>query len=128
MTVYLPISVVYSSSVNVSICPNDSDKDGVVDNIDQDNDNDGIYDKIESLGDFEIDLTTTPPELVVDNALPYSPPALSQVLSVGNGTFTPFNDGRFTSFLPPKQSSDDVIRFELGPVVPKSLHFSFGFF
>ena len=50
---------------------------------------------------------------------------MSQVLSVGNGTFTTFNDGRFTSFLPPKQSSDDVIRFELGPVVPKSLHFSF---
>ena len=120
-----PNSVVYSSAVNVSICPNDSDKDGVVDNIDLDNDNDGIYDKIESLGDFEIDLTANPPELVVDNALPYSTPSLSQVLSVGNGTFTTFNDGRFTSFLPPKQSSDDVIRFELGPVVPKSLHFSF---
>lgn len=120
-----PNSVVYSSAVNVSICPNDSDKDGVVDNIDLDNDNDGIYDKIESLGDFEIDLTANPPELVVDNALPYSTPSLSQVFSVGNGTFTPFNDGRFTSFLPPKQSSDDVIRFELGPVVPKSLHFSF---
>ena len=49
--------------MNVSICPNDSDKDGVVDNIDLDNDNDGIYDKIESLGDFEIDLTANPPFL-----------------------------------------------------------------
>ena len=122
-----PNSIVYSSTVNVSICPNDSDKDGVVDNIDLDNDNDGVYDKIESLGDFEIDLTTSPPALVVDNPLPYSTPALSQVLSVGNGTFTPFNDGRFTSFLPPKQSSNDAIRFELNPVVPKSLHFSFGY-
>ena len=122
-----PNSVVYSSAVNVSICPNDTDKDGVVDNIDLDNDNDGIYDKIESLGDYGIDLTTTPPELVVDNPLPYSTPALSQVLSVGNGSFTPFNNGRFTSFLPPKKSSNDAIRFELGPVVPKSLHFSFGF-
>ena len=122
-----PNSIVYSSTVNVSICPNDSDKDGVVDNIDLDNDNDGIYDKIESLGDYEIDLTTSPPALVVDNPLPYSTPVLSQVLSVGNGTFTPFGDGRFTSFLPPKQSSNDAIRFELGPVVPKSLDFSFGF-
>ncbi len=122
-----PNSIVYSSTVNVSICPNDSDKDGVVDNIDLDNDNDGVFDKIESLGDFEIDLTTSPPALVVDNPLPYSNPALSQVLSVGNGTFTPFNDGRFTSFLPPKQSSNDAIRFELNPVVPKSLHFSFGY-
>jgi gliding motility-associated-like protein len=120
-----PNSVVYSAAINVSICPNDSDKDGVVDNIDLDKDNDGIYDKIESLGDFEIDLTSNPPELVVDNTLPYTTPALSQVLSFGNGTFTPFNDGRFTSFLPPKQLSDDIMRFELGPVVPKSLHFSF---
>ena len=120
-----PNSVVYSAAVNVSICPNDSDKDGVVDNIDLDKDNDGIYDKIESLGDFEIDLTSNPPELVVDNTLPYTTPALSQVLSFGNGTFSPFNDGRFTSFLPPKQLSDDIMRFELGPVVPKSLHFSF---
>ena len=122
-----PNSIVYSSTVNVSICPNDSDKDGVVDNVDLDNDNDGIYDKIESLGDYEIDLTTSPPELVVDNPIPYSTPALSQVLSVGNGNFTPFNDGRFTSYLPPKQSNDDAIRFELGPIVPKSLHFSFGY-
>ena len=121
-----PNSIVYSSTVNVSICPNDSDKDGVVDNIDLDNDNDGVYDKIESLGDFEIDLTTSPPALVVDNPIPYSTPALSQVLSVANGTFTPLDDGRFTSFLPPKQSSNDAIRFELNPVVPKSLHFSFG--
>ena len=122
-----PNNTVYSSTVNVSICPNDSDKDGVVDNIDQDNDNDGIYDKIESLGDYEIDLTTSPPAIVVDNPLPYSTPVLSQLLSVGNGTFTPFDDGRFTSFLPPKQSNNDAIRFELGPVVPKSLHFSFGY-
>ncbi|MGB2471801.1 MAG: T9SS type B sorting domain-containing protein [Flavobacteriaceae bacterium] len=122
-----PNNIVYSAAVNVSICPHDSDQDGVVDNIDLDNDNDGVYDKIESLGDFEVDLTTTPPELVVDSKLPYTTPALSQVLSVGNGSFTPFNDGRFTSFLPPKQSIDDAIRFELGPVVPKSLHFSFGF-
>jgi len=99
----------------------------VVDNIHLDYDNDEVYDKIESLGDFEIDHTTRPPALVVDNPLPYSTPALSQVLSVGNGTFTPLDDGRFTSFLPPKQSSNDAIRFELGPVVPKSLHFSFGF-
>ena len=49
----------YSSAVNVSICPNDSDKDGVVDNIDLDNDNDGIYDKIESLGILKLILPPT---------------------------------------------------------------------
>jgi gliding motility-associated-like protein len=122
-----PNSVVYSSAINVSICPIDSDQDGVVDNIDLDNDNDGIYDQIESLGDFEIDLTKNPPELVVDSSFPYSVPVLSRVLAEGNGSFTPFPDGRFTSFLPPKQSSDDEIRFELSPAVPKSIHLSFGF-
>ena len=62
-----PNSIVYSSTVNVSICPNDLDKDGVVDNVDLDNDNDGIYNQLESLGDFEIDLTIDPPQLVVEN-------------------------------------------------------------
>ena len=122
-----PNSVVYSSAINVSICPNDSDQDGVIDNIDVDNDNDGIYDSIESLGDFAIDLTKTPPELVISNPLPYSVPLFSQTLSVANGTFTPLDSGRFTSFLPPKQNSDDAVRYQLKPDIPKSIHFSFGF-
>ncbi|MBF13271.1 MAG: hypothetical protein CMF46_02775, partial [Legionellales bacterium] len=122
-----PNSIVYSSAIDVSICPNDSDKDGAVDNIDLDNDNDGVYDKIESLGNFDIDLTTNPPILLIDNPIPYDPPTLSKVITVGNGTFTPFNDGRFTSFLPPKQSNDDAIYFELSPIIPKSLQLSFGF-
>ena len=56
-----PNSVIYSSEVNVSVCPLDYDKDGVVDNIDLDYDNDGIYNNVESLGDFEIDLTLSLP-------------------------------------------------------------------
>ena len=56
-----PESIVYSPTINVSICPRDFDEDGVVDNIDLDIDNDGIYNSIESLGDFNVDLTATPP-------------------------------------------------------------------
>jgi gliding motility-associated-like protein len=122
-----PESVVYSPTINVSVCPRDFDEDGVVDNIDLDIDNDGIYNSIESLGDFNVDLTATPPELVLSSPLQYDPPELSQDISLGNGSFTPFPDGRFTSFLPPKQSSDDEVRFEFAPLVPKSLHLSFGF-
>ena len=122
-----PDNIVYSSTVNVSICPNDTDKDGVVDNIDLDNDNDGVYDYIESFGDFAIDLTKTTPELMVSDPLPYSTPLFSQTLSEANGSFTPLDSGRFTSFLPPKQNSNDAIQYQLKPDLPKSIHFSFGF-
>ena len=122
-----PNNIVYSSAVNVSICPNDSDKDGVVDNIDLDSDNDGIFDSLESLGDLTIDLTKNPPELNLSVVLPYSNPLFSQNLSVANGVFIPLSSGRFTSFLPPKQNSDDAIRYQLKPEIPKSIHFSFGF-
>ena len=40
---------------------------------------------------------------------------------------TAFTDGRFTSFLPPKQSNSDAVQFELAPVTPKSLNFSLVF-
>ena len=122
-----PDNIVYSSAVNVSVCPNDTDQDGVVDNIDLDNDNDGVYDSIESFGDFAIDLTKTTPELMVSDPLPYSTPLFSQTVSEANGSFTPLDSGRFTSFLPPKQNSNDAIQYQLKPDLPKSIHFSFGF-
>ena len=122
-----PDNIVYSAAVNVSICPNDTDLDGVIDNIDLDNDNDGIYDSIESLGDFDMDLTKAPPELMVSGPLPYPTPLFSQTLSETNGSFTPLDSGRFTSFLPPKQNADDAVRYQLKPNIPKSIHFSFGF-
>ena len=122
-----PNSVIYSSEVNVSVCPLDYDNDGIVDNIDLDYDNDGIYNNVESLGDFEIDLTLSPPVLITPIPLPYNTPELFQNISVANGSFIPFTNGSFTSNLPPKQTNDDAVRFELAPVLPKSLHFAFGF-
>ncbi|MFN3754365.1 T9SS type B sorting domain-containing protein [Flavobacterium sp.] len=52
----LPIN---SSEIPVSICPTDSDNDGVNDNMDLDNDNDGITNCNESLGNQNINLTNT---------------------------------------------------------------------
>ena len=105
-----PNSVIYSSEVNVSVCPLDYDKDGIVD-IDLDYDNDGIFNAVESLGNFEIDLTASPPVLVGANQLPYNTPELFQNISVANGSFIPFPDGRFTSNLPPNKPM--MMRFVL---------------
>lgn len=46
-----------SQAVYVGNCPDDSDSDGVVDNLDLDKDNDGILDSYESGGDIALDLT-----------------------------------------------------------------------
>lgn len=43
--------------IPVSICPSDSDNDGIIDNIDIDNDNDGILNCVESFGDELLDLS-----------------------------------------------------------------------
>ncbi|WP_372753254.1 T9SS type B sorting domain-containing protein [Mariniflexile sp.] len=48
-----------SIEVPVSICPDDSDNDGIIDNIDIDNDNDGILNCTESRGDVIMDLSDT---------------------------------------------------------------------
>ena len=46
-----------SNKIVVSVCPTDSDQDGIIDNIDIDNDNDGISNYIESFGNASIDFT-----------------------------------------------------------------------
>ncbi len=53
-----------SVEVPVSICPDDRDNDGIIDNLDIDNDNDGIVNCDESRGDVILDLSETrPPRL-----------------------------------------------------------------
>ena len=46
-----------SNKIVISICPSDTDQDGIIDNIDLDKDNDGISNNIESFGNASIDLT-----------------------------------------------------------------------
>lgn len=48
---------ILSDEVPVSICPDDTDNDGIIDNIDIDNDNDGILNCTESYGDQTINLS-----------------------------------------------------------------------
>ncbi|RED44951.1 T9SS type B sorting domain-containing protein [Seonamhaeicola aphaedonensis] len=45
-----------SKEIPVSICPDDIDNDGIIDNLDIDNDNDGILNCTESRGDVTINL------------------------------------------------------------------------
>ena len=58
-----PNNIIYSDPLTVSVCPPDFDNDGIINNIDLDNDNDGVLDAIESYGNFDIDLTLSPPQI-----------------------------------------------------------------
>ena len=48
----------YSGIIPVSLCPTDSDSDGIIDNLDLDLDNDGILNSIESAGNLTLDLSS----------------------------------------------------------------------
>ncbi len=53
-----------STEIPISICPDDIDNDGIIDNIDIDNDNDGILNCAESRGDVVLDLSDTRPPIL----------------------------------------------------------------
>ena len=56
-----------SGIIPVSICPNDSDNDGIIDNIDLDLDNDGILNSNESNGDIIFDFTAPNNPIISNN-------------------------------------------------------------
>jgi hypothetical protein len=58
-----------SPEIVVSICPDDSDNDGIIDNIDLDLDNDGILNSIESNGDVTFDLTNLNSSVVLPKSI-----------------------------------------------------------
>ncbi len=91
-----------SVEIPVSICPDDIDNDGIIDNIDIDNDNDGILNCTESLGDVSINLTnTTLPQFIFQDGSTSSTLAngvYTQSSSSGNtNSFSGTNTGNFTS-------------------------------
>ena len=53
-----------SIEIPISICPDDRDNDGVIDNLDIDNDNDGILNCTESKGNVVLDLSNTNPPIL----------------------------------------------------------------
>ena len=58
-----------SPEIRVSICPDDSDNDGIIDNIDLDLDNDGILNAMEANGDVTFDLTNLNSSIVLPNSI-----------------------------------------------------------
>lgn len=93
-----------SVEVPVSICPDDIDNDGIIDNIDIDNDNDGILNCTESRGDVTLNLTNlNTPQLIFQdnstNSLIASGVYTNTSSSGSTNTFTGNNTGNFTSTL-----------------------------
>ncbi|WP_158837233.1 T9SS type B sorting domain-containing protein [Polaribacter sp. L3A8] len=81
-----------SVEIPISICPDDYDKDGIIDNVDVDIDNDGILNCDESLGDKIIDLSDINTPTVTDDLT-----TINANLITENTTFTGDATGSFTS-------------------------------
>ncbi|CAH8281587.1 gliding motility-associated-like protein [Mariniflexile fucanivorans] len=101
-----------SVEVPVSICPDDIDNDGIIDNIDIDNDNDGILNCTESRGNVEVNLSiVATPELVFEDATRnYGIATGIHTTSNTSGTpnyFTGNSSGGFSSNLSPGTSSEN---------------------
>ncbi|WP_298487694.1 T9SS type B sorting domain-containing protein [uncultured Maribacter sp.] len=109
-----------STEVPVSICPDDIDNDGIIDNLDIDNDNDGIQNCTESLGNVTVNLSNinTPQFIFQDNTtnttLANSATFIQNNTS-GNATntFSGNTNGNYTSTVQPDTNaeSDYSIQF-----------------
>ena len=94
--------VLESSEVPVSICPDDTDNDGIIDNLDIDNDNDGILNCEESNGNVTIDISNlNQPEFLFNDGSINSALAAGVYTqsssSANTNTFTGNTIGDFTS-------------------------------
>lgn len=93
-----------SSEVPVSICPDDTDNDGIIDNLDIDNDNDGILNCIESFGDQSINLSNISGGTISVGNYTYN----GITSTIGNIAITPIIgdvQGTFMSELPQKNGT-----------------------
>ena len=88
-----------SIEVPVSICPDDIDNDGIIDNIDIDNDNDGILNCTESKGDVTINIQNiNAPQLIFeDGSINTTITSSSYTFSNASNTFTADVSGNFAS-------------------------------
>jgi len=91
-----------SVEIPVSICPDDTDNDGIIDNKDIDNDNDGILNFDEGKGDATMDLSDiSNPEIVFSDATTNASISSSTFtqnnISGSINTFMGQNNGNFTS-------------------------------
>ncbi len=102
-----------STEVPVSICPDDIDNDGIIDNIDIDNDNDGILNCIESKGDAALNLSVLSiPELIFQDNTRNNTIAsgnYTQSNNLGNiNLFSGNSSGGFSSILSNATSAENI--------------------
>lgn len=109
-----------SEVIVVSLCPDDTDLDGIPDTIDLDRDNDGILNEIESYGKGTIDFSNPEnPEISLPDDL------TNAILSTGSTTPTSANvtgnsTGQLTSVILPTGINEKTT-YNFNPILPSNL-------
>ena len=108
-----------SGVIKVNICPNDSDNDGIINNVDLDLDNDGILNSNESNGDVLFDLTDLNSPILSnkESALAVTLTTILEskingIIDTSDNSITGFNDGSFETNIP-SRSSDASISYSI---------------
>ncbi|MFV9550516.1 T9SS type B sorting domain-containing protein [Algibacter sp. PT7-4] len=102
-----------SIEIPISVCPDDRDNDGIIDNIDIDNDNDGILNCTESKGNVTLDLSNTRPPILrfqdgtTDTSIATDNITINRV-SAGTSSITLSNTGNITSNIPATTNGDNT--------------------
>lgn len=110
-----------SDDIVVSVCPKDTDNDGVPDNIDLDNDNDGILDAVESSGVGSIDFTAIGSPVIT---LPSKSPAASNAITTAtSGSISGGAGGAFSSAIT-VTGTNEKITYQLNTIVSSSEGFN----
>ncbi|MFC4269093.1 T9SS type B sorting domain-containing protein [Polaribacter marinivivus] len=101
----------FSTEIPVSLCPDDFDGDLIIDNLDVDLDNDGILNCDESLGNANIDLTTSasPSIIFQDNTTNSAIISATQTSTLVTSSFTGTNTGDFVATIEPDASDSDLL-------------------
>lgn len=111
--------ILESIEVPVSICPDDSDNDGIIDNIDIDNDNDGILNCDESNGNAIVNISSLNAPVVhfMDGSMSTTLLDGSLTNSNSSGAINKFigsSDGNFESSVNTGNDSENVYRLDFG--------------
>lgn len=117
-----------SQAIFIGNCPDDTDNDGVVDNLDLDEDNDGVLDRFESDGDIIPDFTDPNNPLLpsTTNKNISLPPTYGVSASLNtdtNGILSGDNLGNITSQL--NASSEAINSYELNFTEPTTVSIVF---
>ncbi|QTD38174.1 T9SS type B sorting domain-containing protein [Polaribacter batillariae] len=109
-----------SIEIPVSICPDDYDKDGIIDNLDVDIDNDGILNCDESKGNATLDISTISAPVIIFNNNSTNTTTTGNISGSGN-TFVGNVNGNFTSTVNTGTSSEGIYEINFN----KNINFIF---